>query len=289
MRAKQFNPQVLAEFSACVIFGALLIRLTSNGNYLFYVTPRMKPYLWFAAMVMILWALTALASVRCPRHRIRPYHSLVLIFPLLLFLLPHDPTDTGAAAFKSQDRSLGFSAPVSVSRTQGIPSGPADASAQTATAPVSTSVPDQAADPGFGNWFEEIPDLPGLDKEKRTIDIPDDYFVRWINEFYMNMKEYEGYKISLTGFVLKNPETMNDNEFGQVRMMMSCCVADVIPIGLVCTYDKTSELAEKTWFTVEGELFAGQYTVDGNVYDDPEIRVTRITPAEPVQGYVYPY
>ncbi|MEL7563772.1 MAG: hypothetical protein AAGU27_02650 [Dehalobacterium sp.] len=41
--------------------------------------------------------------------------------------------------------------------------------------------------------------------------------------------------------------------------------------------------------TVEGILFIGEYEYDGEVYDDPQISVTKITPVEEVEGYVYPY
>lgn len=73
------------------------------------------------------------------------------------------------------------------------------------------------------------------------------------------------------------------------RLLMTCCVADLTPAGLICKYDKASGLEADSWVTVEGTLFIGQYEYEGKKYDDPQIHVTKITPAEAVDGYVYPY
>ncbi|MPW24949.1 hypothetical protein GC105_03995 [Alkalibaculum sp. M08DMB] len=74
-----------------------------------------------------------------------------------------------------------------------------------------------------------------------------------------------------------------DNEFIPDRMMMCCCVADLIPVGVICKYDKVSELKVDTWVTVEGVIHIGQYMG----YDEPQIKVTKISPAEkPKQDYL---
>ncbi len=71
--------------------------------------------------------------------------------------------------------------------------------------------------------------------------------------------------------------------------MMSCCVADLAPAGLLCKYDKAPELEADSWVTVEGTFFIAEYEYGGAPYNDPQISVTKITPAEEVEGYVYPY
>ena len=43
------------------------------------------------------------------------------------------------------------------------------------------------------------------------------------------------------------------------------------------------------WVTVEGRLVIDQYQYGDMSFDDPQIQVTKIEPAEPAEGYVYPY
>ena len=51
-RIRAFNPQALLESLCCGFFAGLLAYLVRSEKYLSYVTPRMKPYLYFSAVVM---------------------------------------------------------------------------------------------------------------------------------------------------------------------------------------------------------------------------------------------
>ncbi len=132
-------------------------------------------------------------------------------------------------------------------------------------------------------------DLRGLDEANKKIVVSNDDFGMWISEIYTNMKKYEGYTVIMTGFIFKDPEMLGEDGFVPARLMMSCCVADLAPAGLLCKYDKVSELKKDAWVTVEGTLFIGEYQYGDMPLDDPQIHVTKITPAEAVEGYVYPY
>ena len=137
-------------------------------------------------------------------------------------------------------------------------------------------------------------DLHGLDEKNKTITVANDDFGLWLAEIYENMEKYKGYRITMTGFVFKDPEILagglGENQFIPARLMMSCCVADLVPCGLICQYDGAAELKADSWVTVEGTLYIGKYQYDdGEECDDPQISVTKITPAEKVEGYVYPY
>lgn len=130
-----------------------------------------------------------------------------------------------------------------------------------------------------------VPPPPGLNIKNKKITIRDEDFALWISELFINMEKYEGYQISVKGFVFRDPETMSNNEFVPARLMMSCCTADLAPFGLICKYDKVAELKEDAWITVEGIIHIGKYLDQ----DEPQITVTKISPAEkPEQEYVYP-
>ncbi|MDW2798023.1 TIGR03943 family protein [Clostridium boliviensis] len=102
-------------------------------------------------------------------------------------------------------------------------------------------------------------------------------------------EQYEGYTITMTGYVLKDTKAYGENEFAVARLAMTCCVADLAPAGILCDYSQVKSLKEDSWITVEGTLNLNYDDYDGHKYADPLIMVTKITPAEKVEGYVYPY
>lgn len=62
---------------------------------------------------------------------------------------------------------------------------------------------------------------------------------------------------------------------------MSCCVADVQIVGLMCEYDNSVDLKENEWVSVEGVI---------DVKDNkPVINVKEVIKLEkPKNSYIYP-
>ena len=89
----------------------------------------------------------------------------------------------------------------------------------------------------------------------------------------------------MTGQIYKNTPVMADNEFVPARLVMACCVADLSPCGLFCTYGNVSELESDSWVTVTGVLYQGEY--EGQ--KEPRLRGTSVVPAKPIEGYIFPY
>ena len=56
----KIDKQALVECICYLLFAFALLYLVLSGRYLQYVTPRMKPYLLFAAVVLLVWARTAI-------------------------------------------------------------------------------------------------------------------------------------------------------------------------------------------------------------------------------------
>jgi putative membrane protein len=274
-RPRALNAQILLEILCCTAFAALTFTLIRSGAYLDYVTPRMKPYLYFTAAIMLVWAGESLTRLFRPRHKTRWGHCFVLALPMLLLLLPHDAVGTAAISAKY----------VAGSPFPNNPPGPT-------LAPDNFGLADEtspAADGTFpGAWQDQavpIPDLPGLDRVNQKIVIGDDDFYPWLNEIYLHMEAYTDYTVVVTGFVLKDPELMAANEFVPARLGMSCCVADLAPYGILCQYDRVADLQANEWVTVEGALQIGEYLG----YPEPQIRVNRVTPTQAVEGYFYPF
>lgn len=266
MKNDALNPQVFLETTCYVTFAAVMLYLALSGKYLTYIAPRMKPYLYFSAAVMLAWSFFNLRRMYRPQHIVRSLHCLVLAVPILLLLLPHRPLDASSISAAYVGGTLSASA----------------ATPSTALEEDEDAPPDPAAQSGT---FPEVPEgLPGLDVAARRFDIPDDAFYECISELYLNTEAYVGYTVSMTGYVLKDPE-FGETGFVPARLAMSCCVADLVPMGMICMYDALDSLEDGAWVTVEGALFQGVY-MGGT---EPQLRVTRVTPAEEIEGYIYIY
>ena len=135
------------------------------------------------------------------------------------------------------------------------------------------------------NFFQKEVEIHVYHESNKTIHISNDEFYAWIRELSSKPERFEGYTITMTGFVYHDSKFMSDNEFIPARLVMSCCVADVVPGGIICKYDKSDQLQNDAWITVTGKFTKGEY----NGRPEPQIMVESITSAEPVNGYVYPY
>lgn len=254
MDKRTHSSQTLLEAACCLSFAAMILYLALTGAYLQYVTPKTLPYLYFTVAVMLLWGVFGMLGRTRSIQKPRTAHCLTLALPLLLLLLPH-------SAVTSSSLSSGY---------VGAANSPNTVQQQAAS---NTKQPEQA----YGT-------LTGLDEANQTITVSDSEFYLWITAFYENPQKYDGYHVRMTGFVFRDYSQMKSNEFVPARLMMSCCVADLTPLGLLCQYDKVNELKENEWVTVEGTLHYGEY--QGT--PEPQITITSITPAKEVAGYLYP-
>ena len=84
LKGKGWNLQVLTECCCYLIFGYLLFRLTYSGEYLNYVTPRMKPYLYGMSALMLLWTVWEGRNLLIPQYKANLSRSFVFIIPILL-------------------------------------------------------------------------------------------------------------------------------------------------------------------------------------------------------------
>jgi putative membrane protein len=239
------------EIVSCCVFGGVTLYLVRSGKYLSYVTPRMEPYLYFTAVVMGIWALSALGRLR-PQHKVRSAHCLVLAIPVLLLLLPHSPLDISDL---SGNKKAAVAPPKAERRSK---------------PPEETALPDSDA------------------AAAKIAAASNDDFGFWLSELYMHAEQYEGYPITATGFVCKDPELLKDDEFALARLMMTCCAADLMPVGFVCRSEAASQLKAESWVTVDGVMGKVESQGGSEKYE-PRIVVEKIAPARAVKGYIYPY
>lgn len=299
MQAKQFNSQTFLESLCYIVFGILLFYFVYTEKYLSYVTPRMKPYLYFTVIIMIIWAIVSFFGMFRVQHKTRFSHCFVLVIPILLLFLPHSKLSTSDFSSNYVVGNGTVSSPIDNTQSSASDLSVSadieeDYSNETSSDLTSNDVSFESSLDNTNTSYDAENDnptyeLPGLDEANKTITVNNEEFGLWLTELYANMQSYKDYTVVMTGFVFKDAEEFNDNEFVPARLIMTCCTADLAPTGFICEYDKASELEADSWVTVEGTLFIGQYEYNGSYYDEPHILVSNITPAEEVSDYVYPY
>ncbi|WWU66331.1 TIGR03943 family protein [Clostridium baratii] len=117
-------------------------------------------------------------------------------------------------------------------------------------------------------------------EDKNTIVLNSDNYTRIFPNIMENPNEFKSKKIKTEGLVYKSKE-INNNEFTIAREVMSCCVADVQIVGLMCEYDNSVDLKENEWVSVEGVM---------DIKDNkPVINVKEVIKLEkPKNSYIYP-
>lgn len=265
IKTKLFNLQVFLELLSCLSFSGIIFYLLKSNKYLNYVTPRMKPYFYFTIIIMLIWTLIGFIRLFQPQYRMKSAHCLVLLIPLLFLSAPHKSINTAGFCNKYFNKNR-------VPLTENTETSP--------HAPEEENLLPQ-------HEFSDV--LPGLDEKLKTITVSNEDFGFWISEININPQKYVDYKIKMTGFVYMDPDTFQEDEFMTSRLLMTCCVADLSTVGLICKYDNASQLKSDSWVTVEGVLITTEYEYNNQTYYTPEITVTNILPTEEVTGYVYSY
>lgn len=139
-------------------------------------------------------------------------------------------------------------------------------------------VPDQESDAAA--WYT----LNGLDPKAKTITISDDDFYTWMFELGVNAKKYNGYTITMKGFIYREADSMKKDEFALVRLSMWCCAADLTPIGLLVDNSGGigTKFKENDWVLVTGKA---ELSSSGDlVLKARHIEATK----KPEEEYVYP-
>ncbi len=309
MRGSRFaGINIEAAVRLVILLGfALFFYVTvTSGRAQYYVHPRIVPYMKFGIVAMVLIALSTARTLFKPGRRkaqLLPY--MLFIIPLIsAFILPAKVIDASSIASSSfmtpqlaenadsnngpysGDSDANISDEIDESRdtiindtseentddtwqyTEGTSdSGGSDAAATAEAAAYGTDESDSA-----------------LKLKGNTIVVGNDNFVLWNDEIYYDVEKYKGKKIEITVKVFKD-KNLKENGFGIVRMMMSCCAADLQPVGLICRYDRAGELKGGTWLKVTGIIDTETYEGE----ETPIIKVDSVQSADkPEDEYVYP-
>lgn len=308
-----FNKEAFIEGMSCVLFAAAILYLIFTEKYLLFVRPGMKIYLYFAAAVMFVWAISCFRRISTPQYKLRLNRFLVIVVPVIAMFLPYtaikasetsitgqirtgqsdtsgsisqNNTDSSQNASKDKSNNQNTSENTPDTSSQNVTDNSNNSNQQTIASDAQNSNQqnnDQQNSQGqsYGSQGQQIRIPSGLDKENKTITIPDDEFYAWIVQLNYYHDEYEGYTVHIHGTVYRET-SMKENEFAVTRLLMSCCVADLVNCGPLCFYDNASELTQDAWVNVTG-------TYHYDKLKGMELTVTGIEDAEPAEEeYIYP-
>jgi len=269
MKIRDIDSQALVESGCCFLLAGAIFYLIISRAYLFYVMPKMLPYLCFSVLVFIVWGASSLLKNIKGRFKKKYMHCFILIIPVLMISLAQSASlqetvlggySSGLLTSEKSDYSKekNNTASFNDEELEGI---------------------DKAADKDA--YMNESSMLQGLDLENKTITISDNEVYGWLVEIFENSDKYIGFTLIQKGSVYRD-ETFSKNQFSLVRPLMTCCVADVAYIGFICDYESASQLADDDWIQIEGKIA---------VYDSVvQIDVSSTVPAEPAnEYYVYPF
>lgn len=128
--------------------------------------------------------------------------------------------------------------------------------------------------------------LAGLNEKSREIKVKNDDFGLWYDEIDHNLSKYEGYTITITGFVSRDA-TLGANQFRISRQLMSCCILDMSPLGLVAEYSSSKNLAEHKWVQLRARIERGNVGVHGYQRAGVVLRVISLRSTQAPTGYFY--
>ncbi len=280
MNIKTFvNRFVLLKIALLLGFSLFFLVIILTGTVSLYVHPRIEPYLIFASAVMALIALLMLPRLKSHSDdKKSPWLLIAFAVPLFLTLiLPPQPM--GSASVSTSDL-LAANPSVSASDSaQPVNEANVPVSEQTQAQVIPTAKPVQP----------EIPESQEADSgadEGQTLLVTNDNFYDVLNALYDDMDDYLGRRIEMTGFVFFDPENFSADQFVPARLLMTCCAADMVAVGVLCRYDDAATLEEDSWVKVTGIVSATNFL--GETVPSIEVESVRKT-TPPDDEYIYPY
>lgn len=261
-------------------FASFFLKTIITNDVTLYVHPRTVPVIIIAGGVMIIIAFLLLGQLFRPAQGKEKSWTLVIwTLPLFLaFAFPAHSLGADASAVGEVQLSGGsavFDAGNTGVTSQGTQKdGLSSALAESEEPTAQEEVTAQASD---DNGLLQPEDMLVMDSNN---------FYRCIMEICDNLDKYIGTPIEVTGFVFREVNSVKDDQFVPARMLMTCCAADLMPVGLLCCYEGTGALSEGDWVKVTG-------TIEEVEYKGSKIPCILADSVEgtraPEDSYIYPY
>jgi putative membrane protein len=214
---------------------------------------------FFASLIVVA---IILAPAEKHGHKVSWVRIVLLVIPVLLGFIA--PPDTEAMTQSANADQI----------TQNVSSQPVQ---QQSTLVFSKDLSQDQID-------EQLPEPLKKVRHASSFALDDEKFFSVVQDMYDNPAVYKGKHISFVGLVYHRKKSPA-NEMAVMRLMMTCCSADLQPVGLICNQSGASDWKDKTWVKIEGVLTSKE-SEQGEL---PIVVVDTIKQTEkPAQEYVYP-
>lgn len=242
-----------------------------------YINPRFMVLTVSADLMIFLFFLaqTSRVILNQPHNNVHVHHttsigSLVpFIIPLVFVLvIPNATLDASIAA----DRG------VNISSADASPDSNGYTSDNTINSPGNGQ-----SQSGTGSQQYNSPTPYDYSRDPQLI-VTDDNFVALIAQIYENPEKFVGKDISMLGFVVRDDD-FSFRQIGIVRYVITCCIADAMPFGLLCNYENASNFKDGTWLEISGTI--EMVTLRNTNFAAVKIKSVQ-TAKEPQMPYVYP-
>lgn len=127
--------------------------------------------------------------------------------------------------------------------------------------------------------------IDGLNDKEKQINVKDNYFLLWLSEISSNIDMYIGYTITIKGFVYEDNTLLDEGDLSISRLLMSCCTADLVPIGLLSTHKLDYNILVDQWYLFTGVITTKQFR--GEMVPYVQIKEA-ISSSKPTVEYIYP-
>ncbi|GFZ32664.1 TIGR03943 family protein [Clostridium zeae] len=271
MSKNRYKIEPLMKSLILISIAIFFIYIIATGKVLLYVHPRIVPYIKISIPVMLILALATMPEMFRPRRRSNKSEYMFFLIPIALaILIPGKTMDSSTISFSSIEANTLASKAKDNSTSN-------NSSNQNNEAQVNKDTQSESD--------SKIDTNNGLLMINDEIVMTDTNFVKWVTEISENMNKYKGKKISAVGFVFKS-DMLSKNEFVPARLMMTCCTADLQPVGFLCRYNEGELLTKDSWVLVKGTIDVENYKGQ----DMPVIIGESVEKADkPKVDYVYPY
>ncbi|MDP4551101.1 TIGR03943 family protein [Alkalihalobacillus macyae] len=144
---------------------------------------------------------------------------------------------------------------------------------------------DSTPETGYSADFNKYDELAEKYSKMDHIEMTNQNYLDVINTIDLNLEQFIGKKLTIKGFVYREPD-FNEKQIVVARFGMNCCVADASVYGTLIESDQVHSIEEDTWVEVTGTISNTSYNGQPLMLLLPD-RIKQIdTPKNP---YVYPF
>lgn len=279
----KINLRIAIQITILGSFSVLFLYILKTGKIAYYLHPRMIPFVIFATIAFLLMMLSLFKSLKKRERKFSMMPIFVFALPLVLACAVPGKTVTGSSLTFSNAKIMGISSSKPTPMNKSGQNSSEASSSPTSNSPKATPKlkPNQSAVTTTSPFGTQIT----LIITDNTITMDDQNIVSWVNELNTHPDQFVGKKIVYTGYVFKSGNGFKSDEFVPGRDMMWCCAADIQLVGVLCRYDKTSELKENSWVKVTGMLDTSTYQgAKVPLIVNPSVE----SASKPKTEYVYP-